>query len=210
AQRGWQVSLLERHAAPAQEASGYLQGVLYMKLAAHCSALSQLFLSGFGHTRRLFERLQSGVDWYACGVLHSTFDDKAALPHNRLADASPESPPHPLDPPAADAQRAVARNSGGPFCPEAGWRHPRARAPAHPRHAYLRPIAPPPPSVPPPPPDPSTTLVTTAHLPKGARSSSTIPVAYRAFTSDTTPRLTAVPPLRHSQPGQDHSHTSPA
>ncbi|MCF5395896.1 bifunctional tRNA (5-methylaminomethyl-2-thiouridine)(34)-methyltransferase MnmD/FAD-dependent 5-carboxymethylaminomethyl-2-thiouridine(34) oxidoreductase MnmC, partial [Pseudomonas syringae] len=67
AQRGWQVSLLERHAAPAQEASGNPQGVLYLKLSAHGTALSQLILSGFGHTRRLLERLQRGVDWDACG-----------------------------------------------------------------------------------------------------------------------------------------------
>ncbi len=89
AQRGWQVSLLERHAAPAQEASGNPQGVLYLKLSAHGTALSQLILSGFGHTRRLLERLQRGVDWDACGVLQLTFDDKEALRQKQLADAFP-------------------------------------------------------------------------------------------------------------------------
>ncbi|HXR02043.1 MAG TPA: bifunctional tRNA (5-methylaminomethyl-2-thiouridine)(34)-methyltransferase MnmD/FAD-dependent 5-carboxymethylaminomethyl-2-thiouridine(34) oxidoreductase MnmC, partial [Pseudomonas sp.] len=48
AARGWQVSLLERHQDLAQEASGNPQGVLYLKLSAHGTALSQLILSGFG------------------------------------------------------------------------------------------------------------------------------------------------------------------
>jgi tRNA 5-methylaminomethyl-2-thiouridine biosynthesis bifunctional protein len=68
AARGWQVSLLERHNALAQEASGNPQGVLYLKLSAHGTALSQLIVSGFGHTRRLLEHLQRGVDWDDCGV----------------------------------------------------------------------------------------------------------------------------------------------
>jgi tRNA 5-methylaminomethyl-2-thiouridine biosynthesis bifunctional protein len=41
AARGWQVSVLERHEDVAQEASGNPQGVLYLKLSAHGTALSQ-------------------------------------------------------------------------------------------------------------------------------------------------------------------------
>ncbi|WP_122856400.1 bifunctional tRNA (5-methylaminomethyl-2-thiouridine)(34)-methyltransferase MnmD/FAD-dependent 5-carboxymethylaminomethyl-2-thiouridine(34) oxidoreductase MnmC, partial [Pseudomonas viridiflava] len=97
ANRGWQVSLLERHAAPALEASGNPQGVLYLKLSAHGTALSQLILSGFGHTRRLLERLQRGVDWDGCGVLQLTFDDKEGKRQAQLAEAFPESLLHLLD-----------------------------------------------------------------------------------------------------------------
>ncbi len=38
AARGWQVDLLERHGALAEEASGNPQGVLYLKLSAHGTA----------------------------------------------------------------------------------------------------------------------------------------------------------------------------
>ncbi|MBI6753330.1 bifunctional tRNA (5-methylaminomethyl-2-thiouridine)(34)-methyltransferase MnmD/FAD-dependent 5-carboxymethylaminomethyl-2-thiouridine(34) oxidoreductase MnmC [Pseudomonas syringae] len=138
AQRGWQVSLLERHAAPAQEASGNPQGVLYLKLSAHGTALSQLILSGFGHTRRLLERLQRGVDWDACGVLQLTFDDKEALRQKQLADAFPESLLHLLEQPAAEAQSGVALNSGGLFFPEGGWVHPPALCHAQAAHANIR------------------------------------------------------------------------
>ncbi|SDX09479.1 tRNA 5-methylaminomethyl-2-thiouridine biosynthesis bifunctional protein [Pseudomonas syringae] len=141
AQRGWHVSLLERHAAPAQEASGNPQGVLYLKLSAHGTALSQLILSGFGHTRRLLERLQRGVDWDACGVLQLTFDDKEALRQQQLAEAFPESLLHLLDQPAAELQSGVALNSGGLFYPEGGWVHPPALCHAQIEHPNIRLIA---------------------------------------------------------------------
>ncbi|AVB21516.1 MULTISPECIES: bifunctional tRNA (5-methylaminomethyl-2-thiouridine)(34)-methyltransferase MnmD/FAD-dependent 5-carboxymethylaminomethyl-2-thiouridine(34) oxidoreductase MnmC [Pseudomonas syringae group] len=141
AQRGWQVSLLERHAAPAQEASGNPQGVLYLKLSAHGTALSQLILSGFGHTRRQLERLQRGVEWDACGVLQLTFDDKEALRQQQLAEAFPESLLHLLDRPAAEVQSGIALNSGGLFYPEGGWVHPPALCHAQIQHANIRLIA---------------------------------------------------------------------
>ncbi|AHG39958.1 FAD-dependent cmnm(5)s(2)U34 oxidoreductase [Pseudomonas syringae CC1557] len=138
AQRGWHVSLLERHAAPAQEASGNPQGVLYLKLSAHGTALSQLILSGFGHTRRLLERLQRGVDWDACGVLQLTFDDKEALRQKQLAEAFPDTLLHLLDQPQAEAQSGIALKSGGLFYPEGGWVHPPALCHAQIAHPNIR------------------------------------------------------------------------
>ncbi|KTB56194.1 FAD-dependent cmnm(5)s(2)U34 oxidoreductase [Pseudomonas viridiflava ICMP 13104] len=138
AQRGWHVSLLERHAAPAQEASGNPQGVLYLKLSAHGTTLSQLILSGFGYTRRLLERLQRGVDWDACGVLQLTFDDKEALRQKQLAEAFPDTLLHLLDQPQAEARSGIALNSGGLFYPEGGWVHPPALCHAQAAHPNIR------------------------------------------------------------------------
>ncbi|MGN2431468.1 bifunctional tRNA (5-methylaminomethyl-2-thiouridine)(34)-methyltransferase MnmD/FAD-dependent 5-carboxymethylaminomethyl-2-thiouridine(34) oxidoreductase MnmC [Pseudomonas syringae] len=138
AQRGWHVSLLERHAAPAQEASGNPQGVLYLKLSAHGTTLSQLILSGFGYTRRLLERLQRGVDWDACGVLQLTFDDKEALRQKQLAEAFPDTLLHLLDQPQAEAHSGIALNSGGLFYPEGGWVHPPALCHAQAAHPNIR------------------------------------------------------------------------
>lgn len=126
ANRGWQVSVLERHAEAAQEASGNPQGVLYLKLSAHGTALSQMILSGFGHTRRLLERLQRGVDWDNCGVLQLAFDEKEGKRQAQLAEAFPDDLLQVLDQTAAENRSGVTLGSGGLFFPEGGWVHPPA------------------------------------------------------------------------------------
>ncbi|WP_296261497.1 MULTISPECIES: bifunctional tRNA (5-methylaminomethyl-2-thiouridine)(34)-methyltransferase MnmD/FAD-dependent 5-carboxymethylaminomethyl-2-thiouridine(34) oxidoreductase MnmC [unclassified Pseudomonas] len=126
AARGWQVSLLERHDDLAQEASGNRQGVLYLKLSAHGTALSQLILSGFGHTRRLLEQLQRGVDWDDCGVLQLAFDEKEGARQAQLAQAFSPELLHVLDKADAQARAGVALDSGGLFYPQGGWVHPPA------------------------------------------------------------------------------------
>ena len=126
AARGWQVTLLERHDAVAQEASGNPQGVLYLKLSAHGTALSQLIVSGFGYTRRLLETLQRGTDWDDCGVLQLAFNAKEAERHAQLAEAFPEDLLQWLDQPEAQARAGVGVSHGGLYYPEAGWVHPPA------------------------------------------------------------------------------------
>ncbi|CAI8973272.1 bifunctional tRNA (5-methylaminomethyl-2-thiouridine)(34)-methyltransferase MnmD/FAD-dependent 5-carboxymethylaminomethyl-2-thiouridine(34) oxidoreductase MnmC [Pseudomonas serboccidentalis] len=126
AARGWQVSLLERHAEVAQEASGNPQGVLYLKLSAHGTALSQLIVSGFGYTRRLLGTLQRGTDWDDCGVLQLAFNAKEAERQAQLAAAFPEDLVHWLDQPQAETQAGISLAHGGLFYPEGGWVHPPA------------------------------------------------------------------------------------
>lgn len=126
AARGWRVSLLERHAAVACEASGNPQGVLYLKLSAHGTALSQLIVAGFGHTRRLLELLQRGADWDACGVLQLAFDDKEAARQTKLADAFPAGLLHAVEREQAEALAGIGLPAGGLFYPDAGWVHPPA------------------------------------------------------------------------------------
>jgi tRNA 5-methylaminomethyl-2-thiouridine biosynthesis bifunctional protein len=134
AARGWQVSLLERHGAVAQEASGNPQGVLYLKLSAHGTALSQLIVSGFGYTRRLLEHLQRGTDWDACGVLQLAFDNKEAARQAQLAEAFSADLLRPVDQAAAQVLADAALPSGGLFFPEGGWVHPPALCQWQARH----------------------------------------------------------------------------
>ncbi|MFL9676032.1 bifunctional tRNA (5-methylaminomethyl-2-thiouridine)(34)-methyltransferase MnmD/FAD-dependent 5-carboxymethylaminomethyl-2-thiouridine(34) oxidoreductase MnmC [Pseudomonas marginalis] len=126
AARGWQVSLLERHGGLAQEASGNPQGVLYLKLSAHGTALSQMVVSGFGYTRRLLEHLQRGVDWDGCGVLQLAFNAKEAERQAQLAQAFAPQLLHLLDKAQAQARAGVGLEQGGLFFPEGGWVHPTA------------------------------------------------------------------------------------
>ncbi|WP_295474510.1 bifunctional tRNA (5-methylaminomethyl-2-thiouridine)(34)-methyltransferase MnmD/FAD-dependent 5-carboxymethylaminomethyl-2-thiouridine(34) oxidoreductase MnmC [uncultured Pseudomonas sp.] len=126
AQRGWQVSLLERHEALASEASGNPQGVLYLKLSAHGTALSQMILSGFGHTRRLLENLQRGSAWSDCGVLQLAFDAKEQQRQAQLATAFSAELLHPVTRDAAEHLAGVGLPCGGLYYPEGGWVHPPA------------------------------------------------------------------------------------
>lgn len=126
AARGWHVTLLERHDDVAREASGNPQGVLYLKLSAHGTALSRLIVAGFGHTRRLLERLQRGSDWDACGVLQLAFDAKEAERQNKLAAAFPSDLLHALPQTEAEARAGIGLPAGGLFYPDAGWVHPPA------------------------------------------------------------------------------------
>lgn len=126
AQRGWQVTLLERHAAIAQEASGNPQGVLYLKLSAHHTTLSRLIVSGYGHSRRLLEQLDKGTDWDNCGVLQLAFDAKETKRQAQLAAAFPADLLTNLNKSAAEAKAGIPLPAGGLFYPEAGWVHPPA------------------------------------------------------------------------------------
>ncbi|MGG2396664.1 bifunctional tRNA (5-methylaminomethyl-2-thiouridine)(34)-methyltransferase MnmD/FAD-dependent 5-carboxymethylaminomethyl-2-thiouridine(34) oxidoreductase MnmC [Pseudomonas sp. SH1-B] len=134
--RGWRVTLLERHDDVAREASGNPQGVLYLKLSAHGTTLSRLIVAGFGHTRRLLERLQGGVDWEACGVLQLAFDAKESQRQSKLASAFPSDLLHALSQAQAEARAGVALPAGGLFYPDAGWVHPPALC----RHLLQHPL----------------------------------------------------------------------
>ncbi|WEL56846.1 bifunctional tRNA (5-methylaminomethyl-2-thiouridine)(34)-methyltransferase MnmD/FAD-dependent 5-carboxymethylaminomethyl-2-thiouridine(34) oxidoreductase MnmC [Pseudomonas kermanshahensis] len=138
ARRGWQVTVLERHAAPAQEASGNPQGVLYLKLSAHGTALSQMILAGFGYTRRQLAHLQRGRDWDACGVLQLAFDSKEAERQGKLAEAFDHDLLHALDRDQAEAIAGVALPAGGLFYPEGGWVHPPALCQAQLQHPRIQ------------------------------------------------------------------------
>ena len=126
ASRGWRVSLLERHGELAQEASGNPQGVLYLKLSAHGTALSRLIVGGFGHTRRLLERLQRGRDWDSCGVLQLAFNTREVQRHAALAAAFPCDLLRQVSQGEAQELAGIGLPHGGLFYPEGGWVHPSA------------------------------------------------------------------------------------
>lgn len=138
AARGWHVSLLERHDALAREASGNPQGVLYLKLSAHGTALSQLIVSGFGYTRRVLEQLQRGVDWDGCGVLQLAFNAKEAERQAQLAQAFTPDLLHTLEREQAEVRAGIGLQWGGLYYPEGGWVHPPALCQWQAKHANIR------------------------------------------------------------------------
>lgn len=77
AARGWQVDLVERHPAPAQEASGNLAGVLRPVLSLDDNRLSRLSRAGFLHALRHLQQLERdghAPRWQPCGVLQLARD----------------------------------------------------------------------------------------------------------------------------------------
>lgn len=76
AQRGVQVSLLERHATIASEASGNPLAMLYPRLSGD-NAASQFALAGYLHSLRLFNSLNlTPADFNACGLLQLGFNTR--------------------------------------------------------------------------------------------------------------------------------------
>ncbi len=140
AARGWRVTIIEQHSKIAQEASGHAQGILYLKLSAHNTALSRFILSGFGYTRRLLAALStekpanssnqktmlSTDDWDMCGILQLAFNDKE---HKRFATLAEHFPKELLQAVSAEQASAIAGvelEYSGLFYPEAGWVNPPA------------------------------------------------------------------------------------
>ncbi len=131
--RGWQVTLIERHHAPALEASGNHAGVFHPIVTRDDSVLARLTRAGFlyalGHWRALESR-GHGIEWDPCGVLQ--------LARDAREDAAQRAALAALAPPAQYAQYAtreeasahagVATAAGGIWFPEAGWLRPASLA----------------------------------------------------------------------------------
>ncbi|MDP2818714.1 MAG: FAD-dependent 5-carboxymethylaminomethyl-2-thiouridine(34) oxidoreductase MnmC [Polaromonas sp.] len=123
ARRGWQVEVLDSHAAPAGGASGLPAGVLVPHVSPDDSVLSRLSRCGVRATWQQAQALlQPGKDWQACGVLERRLDGSTGLPAGW-----PEAG-HDWSQPASPAQLAQAGLGGDtrPACwhHRAGWIQP--------------------------------------------------------------------------------------
>ncbi|TSE24733.1 FAD-dependent 5-carboxymethylaminomethyl-2-thiouridine(34) oxidoreductase MnmC [Tepidimonas aquatica] len=81
AQRGWQVTVLDRAVAPAAGASGLPVGLLAPHVSPDDAPLSRLTRAGLAATLQRAQRLlQHGQDWAPSGVLEHAFEGRHALP----------------------------------------------------------------------------------------------------------------------------------
>lgn len=128
ATRGWHVTLIERHAALAQEASGNAQGVLYPRLSGHDIPLSRIALNGFLHTLRLAEmHLEQGRDWDKCGLLQQAFNAREAKRCDEVAMRSlPTELVRTVDATEATELAGLEMPQGGLWFPHGAWIHPPA------------------------------------------------------------------------------------
>jgi tRNA 5-methylaminomethyl-2-thiouridine biosynthesis bifunctional protein len=115
ASRGWQVTLIERHAGPAQEASGNPAGVFHPVVSPDDSLFARFTRASFLFLLRHW-RVLEGVQWERCGVLQVARNAQERTSQQRALAT--------LGYPARYAQFDEAK--GGIWFPEAGWVKPRS------------------------------------------------------------------------------------
>ncbi|MES2739413.1 MAG: FAD-dependent 5-carboxymethylaminomethyl-2-thiouridine(34) oxidoreductase MnmC [Pseudomonadota bacterium] len=131
--RGWHVTLIERHAQPAQEASGNLAGIFMPQLSRDDNPATRLSRAGFLFALRYWDRLGgiAALGGAQCGVLQLARDEAHGHLQRELA-AAARYPSHFarwLESDAAVAAlgptaRADATAHGGWLFPQGGWAHP--------------------------------------------------------------------------------------
>ncbi len=125
ANRGWQVELFERNAAPAQEASGNPSGVLLPLLAKDDAHAARLSRACYLYALRRLAALPA-VRWSPCGVLHIAHD----AAHEALQRATLDELGLPggfasfLEHDAAEALVGHPLAHGGWWFPAGGWVDP--------------------------------------------------------------------------------------
>ncbi len=125
--RGWQVRLMERHAIPAQEASGNHAGSFHPLVTPDDSVFARLTRAGFLYGLSRWRKLES-VRWDRCGVLQLARDakDEASQRASIAALALPAEYAQYVTREEASAHAGVPVEAAGLWFPEAGWIQPQS------------------------------------------------------------------------------------
>jgi tRNA 5-methylaminomethyl-2-thiouridine biosynthesis bifunctional protein len=127
--RGWQVTLVERHPAPAMEASGNLAGIFMPLLSRDDNIPTRLTRAAYLYALRAWRQLGGiggAIEGQACGVLQLARDPG----HAEVSRAIARDIPYPLDfarwleRPEAEALLGLPAPDGGWLFPQGGWARP--------------------------------------------------------------------------------------
>jgi tRNA 5-methylaminomethyl-2-thiouridine biosynthesis bifunctional protein len=121
--RGWEVELVERHAAPAQEASGNPAGAFHPVVTPDDSFFARLTRAGFLHAIHRWKKLDN-VRWDPCGLLQLARDEREAGSQLRAVDGLPPEYAQAVSREEAAAHAGVPVAAGGVWFPQAGWIDP--------------------------------------------------------------------------------------
>ncbi|HWJ93640.1 MAG TPA: FAD-dependent oxidoreductase, partial [Telluria sp.] len=127
--RGWEVTLIERNARPAMEASGNHAGI-YMPLVSRDDNIqTRLIRSSYLYALRYWEGLGGfggAIEGAACGVIQMARDEENAQVQRAIASERRYPPAFAqwLEPDAAQAVAGVPVPYGGWLFPQSGWAHP--------------------------------------------------------------------------------------
>jgi tRNA 5-methylaminomethyl-2-thiouridine biosynthesis bifunctional protein len=109
--RGWDVTVIERHGAPAEEASGNHAGIFHPLLSPDDSVFARLTRASFLFLLQKWPELKE-LSWSQCGVLQRARHAKELASQQRSLEGCPP-------------EYAQAREDGLWF-PHAGWVRPRS------------------------------------------------------------------------------------
>ena len=122
--RGWQVDLYERHAAPAQEASGNLAGAFHPVVTPDDSIFARLTRSGFLMSINSWKRIP-GIRWDGCGVLQLARDAKELASQERAVAGLPPEYAQFVTRAEASRHAGVPVTADGLWFPRGGWIQPQ-------------------------------------------------------------------------------------
>ncbi len=126
--RGWHVTLIDQHAAPAQEASGNPAGLLHPMLARDDNLAARFSRAAYLYTLRLLQQLDPKSDfWRECGILQLAEDAADASAQKRTC-ASLNFPADYVswvDRDTASAHAGAPMSAGGWYFPHAAWVKPQ-------------------------------------------------------------------------------------
>ena len=125
ARRGWRVTVCERAANTAQEASGNPAGIVLPRLTLDMNSEAQFYVAAFLSASRFYTQLQRrfpAFQWRARGVLQLLDDARAG---RIKALGMPRDVVEILDKAAAQDVVGLNCSSGGLFFPQGGWLDPR-------------------------------------------------------------------------------------
>jgi tRNA 5-methylaminomethyl-2-thiouridine biosynthesis bifunctional protein len=128
--RGWNVTLLERHAGPAREASGNHAGAFHPLVSPDDSLFARITRAAFLASLQRWSALEAR--WDPCGVLQLARDEKEALSQRRSVAALSLPPDYAqlVSRDEATAHAGVPVASGGLWFPRGGWVQPASLAEA--------------------------------------------------------------------------------
>lgn len=140
--RGWQVTVLEREARIAQQASGNRAGVLTPKLTAEPDWGERFYRQAFLFAIRQLQQLAAAgldIEWQACGALqlnHNPSEHKRwqAL-HTRGLPTDFLQLPDAL---AASTLAGIPLTEGGSYFPQGGWLYPASLCSALCQHPNIQ------------------------------------------------------------------------
>ncbi|MCG5079074.1 bifunctional tRNA (5-methylaminomethyl-2-thiouridine)(34)-methyltransferase MnmD/FAD-dependent 5-carboxymethylaminomethyl-2-thiouridine(34) oxidoreductase MnmC [Paraburkholderia tagetis] len=133
AARGWHVTLLERHAAPAREASGNPAGVFHPLVSRDDSSASRITRAGFLYALQRWAALDAAAQACTHGVIEAPLRSHAGLLHLAADDESRAvaealaSFGYP-DEFVRGVDRAEAESIAGVALAQGGWFYPRGGA----------------------------------------------------------------------------------